>query len=352
MEYERVGGDGADMEALMRRQNRRLVQQNMQENLQDAREQSPRYLGAYICWAFVEAVATTVMLLLYWGSPCDKPLRWFLLVFALRFVVSVPLTVHRFRALRAGDDAELSKYLLSWLDLVYFVWFVAGNVWVFGSDTCRDTAPQVWWYALAVVSVVWLSLCLPLIVLLALFACFPCVVIVMQLLAEPDGADEDVIASLPSRTYDPDGAEEKAREPGDDPPSCCICMNDYQFGDEIRELPCKHAFHLSCGTCEAPFAARLLAPRPLLTPLAPPSRPLAQDQAGVPPLQARRDPAPGACVVPVNTCHQPAPPTPPRARVKRNSTTSAQLLPTRPATSAAAARPPPYCCARTRGSCR
>lgn len=227
----------------MQREQRRRIEQNRREDLRDVREQSPRFLGVYVCWAFMEAVATTVMLIMYWGRPCDEPLRWFLLVFALRFVLSVPLTVHRFRALRGGEEAEFAKYLLSWLDVACFVWFFAGNVWLFGSETCKATNAPLYYYTLVVVCVIWLSVCLPLVVIVAMFACFPIVMIALQLLAEPEGAPEDVINDLPSRTFD---SASEPREDGDEPPSCCICMNAYQDGEMLRELHCKHSFHATC----------------------------------------------------------------------------------------------------------
>ena len=28
--------------------------------------------------------------------------------------------------------------------------------------------------------------------------------------------------------------------------ACCICLQDYQDGDDIRKLPCEHGFHCEC----------------------------------------------------------------------------------------------------------
>lgn len=117
------------------------------------------------------------------------------------------------------------------------------QVWVFTSDTCSATNHWLFVYSIVLIILVYISICFPLLVFLALCVCLPCVLLFLRLVAEPEGAPTQVVESLPKRTFDRDGDRVA---PGAAAPSCAICMTDYQFGEELRVLPCKHEFHASC----------------------------------------------------------------------------------------------------------
>jgi len=57
------------------------------------------------------------------------------------------------------------------------------------------------------------------------------------------GASDEEVAKLPtakfSHDYIPDEDNQK--------PACAICLNEYEDGDPLIELPCKHYFHQHCG---------------------------------------------------------------------------------------------------------
>ncbi|XP_066328755.1 uncharacterized protein [Miscanthus floridulus] len=55
-------------------------------------------------------------------------------------------------------------------------------------------------------------------------------------------APESVVNSLPCKSY------KKLETPqcSDDMEQCHICLTEYEDGDQIRTLPCKHEFHLRC----------------------------------------------------------------------------------------------------------
>ncbi|AQK75834.1 uncharacterized isoform X4 [Zea mays] len=55
-------------------------------------------------------------------------------------------------------------------------------------------------------------------------------------------APESVVDSLPCKSY------KKLETPqcSDDMEQCHICLTEYEDGDQIRTLPCKHEFHLQC----------------------------------------------------------------------------------------------------------
>lgn len=59
-----------------------------------------------------------------------------------------------------------------------------------------------------------------------------------------DGADESALSTLPTFTYHQ--SESKNETSGGDGRSCCICLTDFESGDEVKVLPCIHTFHASC----------------------------------------------------------------------------------------------------------
>jgi len=221
------------------REDNQQIQQNVHSSIAEVREQSPRVLYIYLTWATIEIIATTTILLLYWSQPCDKPLRWFLLGFTLRFLLLVPLNLHRFQRLRAGFNAETTRRLLVLFDFLALGLFIFGQAWLFQSETCVTTAPVLYWYTVAIIIAVYITIALPIVLLLGLCLCWPCVMVVMEWLAEPEGASEEQINKLPRRAYD-------GPTSGDDAGQCSICLDNYKVGDEVRQLPCKHEFHMSC----------------------------------------------------------------------------------------------------------
>ena len=58
--------------------------------------------------------------------------------------------------------------------------------------------------------------------------------------AVPRGATAEQVAALPTRRYVP----REGAAPAD--ATCSICLADFEAGDELRALPCSHAFHCGC----------------------------------------------------------------------------------------------------------
>mmetsp|Transcript_29423 Transcript_29423/g.46732 ORF Transcript_29423/g.46732 Transcript_29423/m.46732 type:complete len:428 (+) Transcript_29423:46-1329(+) len=73
----------------------------------------------------------------------------------------------------------------------------------------------------------------------------------------PRGADEEIIQRLPTDTFQRKEEEQnqsenvvngrdhskKNKESNNDMNKCCICLEQFENGDEIRRLPCLHIFH-------------------------------------------------------------------------------------------------------------
>lgn len=55
-----------------------------------------------------------------------------------------------------------------------------------------------------------------------------------------DLAPPNVVESLPTKIFF------VSKRRGNEPEECAICLEDYVDEDELRVLPCKHEFHITC----------------------------------------------------------------------------------------------------------
>lgn len=86
-------------------------------------------------------VFAAAVLLLWHASPCDKPLKLWLLVGVLFGFPASGLVdrVAHYGGFRTGFVCELVLTALS------FAWCATGTYWLTQSVTCMDTAPMIWW---------------------------------------------------------------------------------------------------------------------------------------------------------------------------------------------------------------
>lgn len=59
---------------------------------------------------------------------------------------------------------------------------------------------------------------------------------------ESRGLSSDMIASLPSVSYKAQNTEDENTD------QCVICRLDYEDGESLNVLPCKHTYHSECIT--------------------------------------------------------------------------------------------------------
>nr|GMD83837.1 E3 ubiquitin-protein ligase At1g63170 [Ipomoea batatas] len=99
----------------------------------------------------------------------------------------------------------LVEYFKMALDCFFAVWFVVGNVWIFGGHSSSSEAPNMYRKTKA---------------------------------KRMEGAASEggIVAA---------GTEKERMISGEDA-VCCICLAKYVNNDELRELPCSHFFHKDC----------------------------------------------------------------------------------------------------------
>ena len=156
-----------------------------------------------------------------------------------------------------ADRASRRRYLVmvtnarNSLDALALIWFVVGNMWLLGGadDSCAEAGKSPIYVTDVVMLVVqYGQICLPCIFAIAMVPvfcfCLPCVIRLLASLHDPvagRGATKRDLARLPTVPY----SENMELLKGEDP-CCSVCISDYEKGDKLRVLPCKHLFHVDC----------------------------------------------------------------------------------------------------------
>ncbi|KAI7742389.1 hypothetical protein M8C21_033275 [Ambrosia artemisiifolia] len=142
------------------------------------------------------------------------------------------------------------------LDCFFAVWFVVGNVWIFGDHSSSADAPNL--YSC-------IGYAMPFILCGMICCCLPCLVSILGIREDMNqirGATEDSINALPThkfklnmttdnKEYDNSGGilaagTQNERAIAGEDAVCCICLAKYTDDDLLRELPCTHFFHTEC----------------------------------------------------------------------------------------------------------
>lgn len=240
------------------------ARRNVISHVRDTDADSPRILLFRITLALLEVVLTSCFLAIGWdegeSSDCTYLKYWVLIYTARQFVI-IPLRIHIFRVHRRSSNeennaenaqrdraaAEKSTQIQRWLQIMSFLLFLLGQTFLFTEKACQDVAPHIWYYCLAIIILVYVSLALPFLIVLAICICLPCVLIIFRFFAEPEGADDRAIKNLPTEIWKQEEAASDAKEDDEsEGPSCAICMQEYKENDELRVLPCRHKFHTQC----------------------------------------------------------------------------------------------------------
>lgn len=153
------------------------------------------------------------------------------------------------------------------LDCFFAVWFVVGNVWIFGGHASAADAPNLYRLCIVYLTLSCIGYAMPFILCAMICCCLPCIISVLGIREDQNqvrGASEECINALPTyrfKTKKDEGGTgqtdndeggivavgtEKERTVSGEDAVCCICLSNYIDNDELRELPCTHFFHAEC----------------------------------------------------------------------------------------------------------
>ncbi|XP_010249880.1 PREDICTED: E3 ubiquitin-protein ligase At1g63170-like [Nelumbo nucifera] len=157
------------------------------------------------------------------------------------------------------------------LDCFFAVWFVVGNVWIFGGHSSSSDAPNLYRLCIVFLTFSCIGYAMPFILCATICCCLPCIISILGFredLTQTRGATPESINALPTYKFklkneNGDGREtissegageggvlaagtEKERVISGEDAVCCICLARYADNEELRELPCSHFFHMEC----------------------------------------------------------------------------------------------------------
>ncbi|KAK7283053.1 hypothetical protein RIF29_12295 [Crotalaria pallida] len=160
------------------------------------------------------------------------------------------------------------EYLKMALDCFFAVWFVVGNVWIFGGRSSPNEAPNLQRLCIVFLIFSCIGYAMPFIFCATICCCLPCIISILGVredLMQTHGATSESINALPTfkfkiktnKSRDESNAvadeggivaagTEKERLVSGEDAVCCICLAKYENNDELRELPCSHLFHKDC----------------------------------------------------------------------------------------------------------
>ncbi|KAG7590829.1 Zinc finger RING-type [Arabidopsis suecica] len=152
------------------------------------------------------------------------------------------------------------------IDCFFAVWFVVGNVWIFGGHSSPSDSPKLYRLCIAFLTFSCIGYAMPFILCATICCCLPCLISVLgfrENFSQTRGATTEAINALPVYRFKSKsrndlefseegeggflllGSQKKRLISGEDA-SCCICLTRYGDDEQVRELPCSHVFHVDC----------------------------------------------------------------------------------------------------------
>eukprot|EP00252_Welwitschia_mirabilis_P004117 TRINITY_DN14314_c0_g1_i2.p1 TRINITY_DN14314_c0_g1~~TRINITY_DN14314_c0_g1_i2.p1 ORF type:complete len:447 (+),score=75.22 TRINITY_DN14314_c0_g1_i2:328-1668(+) len=189
-------------------------------------------------------------------------------------IFQTPFSAQDSAAMDTRIDIFVERFKMA-LDCFFAIWFVVGNVWIFGGHSSSSEAPNLYRLCIVFLTFSCIGYAMPFILCATICCCLPCIISLLGFRedqSQTKGASSEVINSLPIYKFKGKN-ENKATDLKDENESdsessceggfvasgtgdertvpaedavCCICLYKYRNDVQLRELPCSHHFHVEC----------------------------------------------------------------------------------------------------------
>ncbi|XP_076944971.1 E3 ubiquitin-protein ligase At4g11680-like [Bidens hawaiensis] len=198
----------------------------------------------------IQALAIIIVLAI---STHEKaPLLWmWVLVYLSGHIPYISLLVYRYRTrhIVQHNARIVQQYFRFALHCFFGIWFIFGCILVFVADpSIANQAPNIYRLCVALLILSGIVFALPGVYCFAACFCCPCLLILQELLPRR-GARKRSIRSLPTYRFEGNesgGGVVNQRVVSEEDAVCSICLERYENGNELKNLPCNHVFHKDC----------------------------------------------------------------------------------------------------------
>lgn len=242
------------------------VHENHQEVQRNRAQLVVEFIDSIIFWIFTVAnigisIASIVGLKREWDAVCNVGLRDYNVVTVVMTYVPVAFEIYR-RLMKINfQNSDQHK---GFRNLKYLLWIVCFGIVIWGwvifsriDDTCNASMLRNTTLAYLIVNSVLNAL--PILVVLLLCICLPCMLLMASQIDLPsnNGLDQAIIDSMNTYEYKPNGLAQAVIDQdhgnridevviGSEDRACCICLMPYEDNALLRCLPCRHHMHKSC----------------------------------------------------------------------------------------------------------
>jgi hypothetical protein len=208
-----------------------------------------------VIWATIEVPVVLLTLLWNIDNECDVPLKMWLGVMELRHVLFLGATYYQLKRGHTRPALMVGVAINQFCSMGSLIWILAGQIWVFDSETCKHTAPGVFTISVALLVVFYGLLGLPVLTLVLACLCIPALYFIRRAggyTPPTAGSSQSRIDEIPTRTIgattggDNDVENPDESKAGSSSEECAVCMESFGPGEEVRVLPCNHEFHVAC----------------------------------------------------------------------------------------------------------
>lgn len=191
------------------------VQNNIQQNaisvLNTTRRTLPVLALIYLLWNVIEIVTLSTIIGLTWEKRCNEPTIRVIII--ARIVRNAFMTFVHLRRLLGVEETELDYKIQGFSRLSIVMFFIFSQQWYTDGEQCKKDAPLLYWCGIGVIVLLYLTILFPIILLLLICACLPCVLTIFRVLnigGLPQAASESDMEQFETFQFDGDD-----QQPGD-----------------------------------------------------------------------------------------------------------------------------------------